>query len=95
MILLLATRSEVRKTLAYSSSRSILLTSFNNVMPSYWFHMIYILLYMYFGFHRPMLGKFTKALLAGTMAGRSSGTFQKGMYIHCMRLFHLIVNKLV
>ena len=39
--------------------------------------MIYIFLYIYFGFHRPMLGKFTKALLAEMMAGRSSGTFQK------------------
>lgn len=66
----------MRKTLVYSSSYNILLTSFN-VMPSWWFHMIYIFLYIYFGFHRPMLGKFTKALLAEMMAGRSSGTFQK------------------
>ena len=36
-------------------------------------------LYMDFGFHRRMFGRFTKALL-GTMAGRSSGTFQKSMY---------------
>ena len=36
-------------------------------------------LYKYFGFHRRMFGRFTKALL-GTMAGMSSGTFQKSMY---------------
>ena len=55
--------------------------------------MIYIFLYIYFGFHRPMLGKFTKALLAEMMAGRSSGTFQKGMYTLCA-FISLIVNKL-
>ena len=62
-------------------------------MPSWWFHMIYIFLYIYFGFHRPILGKFTKALLAEMMVGRSSGTFQKDMYI-MYAFISLIVNKL-
>ena len=55
--------------------------------------MIYIFLYIHFGFHRPMLGKLTKALLAEMMAGRSSGTFQKGMYT-LYAFISLIVNKL-